>query len=107
MLKFIKQLLGSNDDVEQKVDAILRDIKANEKKFPVIISGISRCIVDIKQLKPVSVSIDQRHTGTTYIRIDRLGTDNNIISTFYDYTQEDHIRIMKEFKDYLAEKNHI
>ena len=102
MIDFIKRMFGYKS-LEQTVNDIVDDIKANASKqpFPVIVSGISRCIIDIKQLKPVSISIETRGYGAVYIRIDRLDAENNIVSKFYDYTQEDHIRIMKEFQEYL------
>lgn len=96
-MDFIKNLLGYKS-LERRIEDIELDIKC--RPAPVVVSGISRCIVDIEKFKPVSISIEQR-SHSAYIRLDRLDTDNKITSTFYEYSQEDHIRIMNEFKQYL------
>lgn len=97
MLDFIKNMLGYKS-LERRIEDMEFDVKS--RPAPVVVSGISRCIVDIEKFKPVSISIEQR-SNSAYIRLDRLDTDNKITSTFYEYSQEDHIRIMNEFKQYL------
>ena len=101
MMDFIKNLLGYKS-LERRIEDLELDIKRCQER--VVVTGISRCIVDIEKFKPVAVSIEQRY-NSAYIRLDRLDTDNKITSTFYEYSQEDHARIMKDFEDYLAKTN--
>ena len=104
MLDFIKNMLGYKS-LAQRIEDMEYVVKSRASS-PVILSGISRCMIDIEKFKPVSVSVDQK-SNSAYIRVNRLDVDNKIVSTFYDYTQEDHIRFMKEFKEYLASSKQI
>lgn len=100
MFNFIKRMFGyktyeeiAKECLEDKLDTL-----------PQIVPGISRCIIDIEKFKPVAIAVDKR-PHSVYLRIDRLDDSGNIIHTFYDYSEEDHTRIMNDFQDYLDKQS--
>lgn len=102
MIEFIKHMFGyksfeqhMKEYIEDTVDKVY-----SRNSSSAIASDISRCIIDIGNFKPVAIAVEKR-TSNTYLRIDRLDADSNIVHTFYDYSPEDHERIMKEFQEYL------